>query len=71
MHTIIIRDVTAFDAVDYKFQLLRAGLVMEHDFTWKYVPAQWDSFTGITGGKLVEFHFQDPAIATFYQLKWT
>lgn len=71
MHSITIRNVSAVDAVDYKFQLLRAGLVMEDDFTWRYVPAQWDSFTGITGGKLVEFYFRDPATATFYQLKWS
>lgn len=71
MHPITIRNVTPLDAVDLKFQLQRAGLVMNDDFTWRYIPAQWDSFTGITGGRLVEFNFRDSALATFYQLKWS
>ena len=44
---------------------------MEDDFTWKYVPSQWDNFTGVVGTRYVEFYFRDPAMATFYQLKWT
>ena len=71
MHPIRIRDVTPFGAVDLKFQLIRAGLVMEDDFTWKYVPSRWDNFTGETHDKYVEFYFRDSALATFYQLKWT
>ena len=71
MHTVTVRNVSPLDAVDMKFQLLRAGLVMDDDFTWRYVPLKWDSFTGLTGIRYVEFEFQDPALATFYQIKWT
>lgn len=71
MHTITLRNVTPLDAVDYKFQLLQAGLIMDDDFTWRYVPTQWNNFTGETLNKYVEFHFQDSALATFYQLKWS
>jgi hypothetical protein len=71
MHPIRIRNVTAFDAVDLKFQLIKAGLVIEDDFTWKYFPSQWNNFTGVVGTRYVEFYFRDPMIATFYKLKWT
>ena len=44
---------------------------MDDDFSWSYVPSKWDNFTGETHGKYAVFHFRDPAVATFYQLKWT
>lgn len=70
MHPITIRNIGPFEAVDFKFQLLRAGLVMDDDFFWEYYPNKWDNFTGETSGKYAVFHFRDPATATFYQLKW-
>lgn len=71
MHSVTIRDITPFDAIDCKFQLLKAGLAINDDFTWRYFPSQWDSFTGVVGTRYAEFCFRDPAVATFYQLKWT
>jgi hypothetical protein len=71
MHSVIIRHVTPLDAVDMKLQLLQAGLVLDRDFSWKFFPNQWDSFSGVVGTRYAEFQFQDPALATFYQLKWS
>ena len=71
MHPVTIRNITPFDAIDCKFQLLKAGLILDNDFTWKYFPSQWDNFTGVVGTRYAEFLFRDPALATFYQLKWT
>jgi hypothetical protein len=58
-------------AVDLKNQLLAAGLVLDRDFVWKYCQAHYDndSHLAVTP-KQVTFEFQDPAMATFYQLKW-
>jgi hypothetical protein len=53
-----------------KDQLVRDGLVMNRDFEWKYHPPHWDGFTQ-ERPKHVEFSFQDAALATFYQLKWS
>jgi hypothetical protein len=58
------------DALDLKSQLEAAGLRINHDFEWAWHPGRWDNMTGNTPG-FVEFWFRDPALATFYQLKWT
>ena len=71
MYPITVRDVSPFDAIGYKFQLIQAGLVMDDDFSWAYVPSTWDNFTGETHGKYVVFQFREESLATFYQLKWT
>jgi hypothetical protein len=39
------------------------------DFEWAYHPPQWDGFTH-ERPKHTVFSFRDPALATFYQLKW-
>ncbi len=59
-------------AIELKDQLLSDGLVIDRDFVWKYTQAQYDN-DGCTyvAPKQVTFEFQDPAMATFYQLKWS
>ena len=71
MHPITITNVKPFDAIDYKMQLIEAGLVMNDDFSWSYFPPKWDNFTGETHGKYLVIEFRLEALATFYQLKWT
>ncbi len=71
MHPVTISNIGPGEAIDFKGQLLEAGLVMNHDFFWKYHPSRWDNFTGKTGGNYAMFYFHDPATATFYQLKWS
>jgi hypothetical protein len=68
MHRIRIEHLSPVDAIELKNQLLAAGLIMDQDFVWKYTPAQ-HGYTYVAP-KQVTFEFQDPAMATFYQLKW-
>jgi hypothetical protein len=70
MHTVRVYNIEVFDAIDLKDQLITAGLVVDQDFEWAWITADYDQFTGWTRQKHVEFRFRDPAMATFYQLKW-
>ena len=57
--------------------LRSAGLVLDKDFTWCYIPKaldqvdpnDWSMFE--KNVRKVIIGFQDPALATFYQLKWS
>jgi len=72
MHRVVINHVSPAEAIEFKNQLLSAGLVMNDDFTWKYTQAQYnnDGYIAVAP-KQVVFEFRDPALATFYQLKWS
>ena len=70
MHTIRVHNIEVYDAIDLKYQLMQAGLVLDQDFEWAWITAEYDQFTGWTRQKHAEFKFRDPALATFYQLKW-
>jgi hypothetical protein len=69
MHRVQLLDIGVLDALSLKSQLEAAGLKINHDFEWAWNPRRWDNTTGDTPG-FVEFWFRDPALATFYQLKW-
>ena len=70
MHRVVITGVTAAEAMQYRDQLLQAGLIMHQDFEWSYHPPLWDGFTQ-EQPRRVMFAFCNPALATFYQLKWS
>jgi hypothetical protein len=70
MHRVVITGVTAAEAMQYRDQLLQASLIMHQDFEWSYHPPLWDGFTQ-ERPKHTVFSFRDPALATFYQLKWS
>lgn len=63
--------------LEHKTELEESGLIQGHDFTWTYVPpgsATWypDVSAGSNNnGRTVIFWFRDPALATFYRLKWS
>ena len=63
-------DVGPYQAIDLKRHLEQTGLVMGDDFDWQFVPSHDDGFSGINPPRHVNFYFRDPALATFYQLKW-
>jgi hypothetical protein len=67
---VTLADVGPHQAIDLKRHLEQSGLVMGVDFDWQFVPSQDDGFSGITPPRHVKFYFHDPAVATFYQLKW-
>ena len=70
MYTVRVSNIEVFDALELKNQLLLAGLVIERDFTWAWITADYNAVEGWTRQKHAEFRFHDPALATFYQLKW-
>ena len=70
MHTVRVDSIEVGDAIDLKNQLITAGLVVDQDFEWAWITGDYDHFTGWTRQKHAEFRFRDPAMATFYQLKW-
>lgn len=71
MHRVRINHITPTAAIELKNQLISAGLVIEQDFVWEYRQATYDN-TGFDAvdPKQVIFSFVEPALATFYQLKW-
>jgi hypothetical protein len=69
MNRVQLPDMEVLDALSLKSQLEAAGLRINHDFEWTWHPRRWDNMTGDTAG-FVEFVFWDPALATFYRLKW-
>lgn len=67
---VTLADVGPSQAIDLKQGLEQSGLVMGVDFAWQFMPYQDDGFSGLTTPRHVNFYFRDPALATFYQLKW-
>ena len=71
---VVFEGATAARAMEMAHALRSAGLVLEKDFIWAYMPK--DSI--VVGGlerwildqKRVTIGFRDPAMATFYSLKW-
>ena len=70
MHTVRVHNIEVYDAIDLKNRLIQEGLVMNRDFKWTWITAEYNDVEGWTRQKHAEFEFQDPALATFYQLKW-
>ena len=70
MHTVRVYNIEVFDAIDLKNQLIHNGLILEQDFEWAWITAEYNDVEGWTRQKHAEFRFCDPAVATFYQLKW-
>jgi len=62
---VIIKFLSATRALELKHELEKTGLVCDKDFTWAFHTAGWPGKTH------VEFNFTDPAMETFYKLKWT
>ena len=75
----------AMDTVDYvrlncdaqralalKHQLDLDGLIVNQDYEWRYQKPVYDEFAW-TDSEVshVTFTFQNPSLATFYQLKWS
>ena len=71
MHTVTIEHIGPMEAVDLKNQLIAAGLRLSQDFEWEYCAARYDNDTySAISPRMALFRFTDPAMATFYQLKW-
>jgi len=57
-------------ALELVAELRQSGLVMNHDFVWQYQRSSYGEGNELVPAS-VTFEFQDPALATFYQLKWS
>jgi len=66
---IVLSNISAQQAVDYKKQLDIDGLVTDQDYTWSYRPVKYNGWAPVDQSE-VEFEFTDPALASFYRLKW-
>jgi hypothetical protein len=58
--------------MEMAYALRSAGLVLDKDFTWAYIPKsaedEWILFEKNISKVIIGF--RDPAMATFYSLKW-
>ena len=67
---IVFENTGSADGIAMFHQLQKDGLKLGVDFDWKYMPMWSVTATDHTKGKAVILMFQDPALATFYTLKW-
>jgi hypothetical protein len=71
---VVFEGATASRGLELAARLRLAGLILNQDFTWAYIPkapeepAPPELFE--KNVSLVIIGFQDPALATFYSLKW-
>ena len=72
---VVFEGANSVRGIEMAYALRSAGLILDKDFTWTYIPK--DSVVGmdetgyILSGKKVTIGFRDPTLATFYQLKWS
>ena len=61
----------ANEAMIFLSMVKQHGLVIEQDFSWRFVPNQYDGYYDSSRTQpFVEFVFKDSAMATFFQMKW-
>ena len=56
-------------ALELVAELRQSGLIQDRDFVWRYQKGNFADDNSFVPAS-VTFEFQDPALATFYQLKW-
>ena len=69
---VVFEGATASRGMEMAYALRSAGLVLDKDFTWAYIPKaaedEWILFEKNISKVIIGF--KDPALATFYSLKW-
>ena len=61
----------ANEAYVYNDEVQAQGLSVNGDYSWRYTPAVNDYFGAeVLTPATVEFEFQDPRWATYFQLRW-
>ena len=70
-HELRIENASPDDGIYWSQELQVSGLIQNQDYVWQYVPAWDDNFGSLdSSSRAVIFAFSNPALATFYQLKW-
>ena len=72
MNSITITKISAQEALALKADLDQSGLVVNHDYTWRFQPVKYNndfSMYAVEESQVL-FEFADPAMASFYKLKW-
>ena len=68
---VVFEDIGASRGMEMAWALRDAGLVLDKDFTWCYIPKALDEWILFEKNiSKVIIGFKDPALATFYSLKW-
>lgn len=70
MHLLRIGPISLNQALEFKNTLITDDLTIDEDFTWRWLPYFRYSDPTVKSSTCVEFRFANPAVATFYQLKW-
>jgi hypothetical protein len=61
----------AQQALEFKEQILEAGLRLNEDFTWEYRPDPYDGYDdSLHAHPEVRFIFRDPAQETFFRMRF-
>jgi hypothetical protein len=69
MISILVRN--AQQALDLKQQVLEAGLILHEDFSWEYIPNQYDGYDDTSHSHPeARFIFRDSAQETFFRMKF-
>ena len=79
---VVFEGANASSGMAMAHELRSAGLTLEQDFTWQYIPGGMVTLNTIMWSYAEDHHeaqlqkrqviiqFRDPALATFYSLKW-
>ena len=72
LNAFTLTKLSAAEAIALKNDLDHAGLIRDQDYTWRFQPVKYsDSFSStVISDSQVTFEFADPAMASFYRLKW-
>lgn len=69
---LMIPVTNAQQAMHLKDQVLQAGLVLHEDFSWEYVPNQYDGYDDTSNTQpMAKFFFRDESNETWFKLKWS
>jgi hypothetical protein len=61
----------AQEALEFKEQVLAAGLILHEDFTWEYRPDPYDGYDdSLHAHPAVRFIFRDPVQETFFRMRF-
>jgi hypothetical protein len=57
MHRVRVHNIEVYDALDLKNRLIQDGLIMDQDFKWAWITAEYNDVEGWTRQKHAEFEF--------------